>query len=147
MEMDVDQLQAKQAELIAAVPYFAGLAIIIDDGSQKEEIEKALRDKGVAILVCPILDGRRGSQATTQITLYCENLVRLEVNPERNAGAGGANLSITRAWREILKAILAYHPSPGETFWAVPEQPLELSTWQPGLRTYDLFFVKQFTIA
>jgi len=151
MQLSFEALQTTQRELIDARPYFANVEVLVDDGAQQSEIELQLRDKGVCILVCPVLTLTRGSQATHQLSLRAENVVKLFVNPKRNADPAGAQLDVLRSIQEIVAAVLAY-PSPagkvkGERFWETPEDVAALNTFDPGLWTYDIFFLKDFVFA
>jgi hypothetical protein len=147
MQLDFEQLQAKQVELLSANTFFNACPVHNDDGNKKSAIEQSLIDTGACLLVCPILYGRRGSQATHQITLDAGNVVKLIINPKRNADPGGAAIGTLPAIHQIIRTILAYGRTAGDTFWRVPEETVVINTFEPGLRIYDVFFEKQFVIS
>lgn len=151
MQLDFKDLQTTQRDLIDARAFFDDVEVLVDDGNQTPAIEAQLREIGVCIVVCPALTGSRGSQATHELSLRAENVVKLFVNPKRNADPAGAQLGVLESIREIVVAVLGYGGPggkvKGERFFETPEDVFALNTFDPGLWVYDVFFVKNFVFA
>lgn len=142
-QLDPLEWMTTQAELIRTRAYLAPAVVLVDDGKTREAQEKALREKGVCILVGPVTDGLVVSQAKRPLVLECENMVKLLINPARNSDPEGAQLKVLQCLVEITLAVRSYQATHGDPPWRCPSNAWELNTFSTGLWVYDVSFTRE----
>lgn len=148
--LSLANLQTTVAAAISAHSYFATaptVAAIVDDGLAKTGLETALRTKGFAVLVLPVLGVELKDQGDGKtFTGEAEVLVKVLLNPHTNPLATGAQRSIHAAISAIFSAVLNWTPGPGDRRFKVGENAIAISAADEGLLCYDLLFTKQITL-
>lgn len=138
-------IQDEVRDLIRAHAYFTGLTVESNLGDKDNEIETALNDKGFAVEVLQVIDGK-GFQATPGRALFMARIViRIKLNAILNAATGGAGKNIYEAVEKATQAILGYQrQTAGEkTFEPDTEDYLVSYRDDKGLVAYDITFRKQ----
>ena len=138
----LSSLQSVIATAIAADPWFAGVVIIQDAGtdSDKQRREQALADAGLCVSVFPVEDAQRVASVRGTGLVSASFFVWVEENPTRNAQAQNRNSLETAA--RIVAIVTAYESGPGE----LPPQSdvgvLTLLVSSDGVRVYELPFTQ-----
>ncbi len=119
--------------------------IVLNTGSEKETVERHLNDKGVCVEICPILHGRRRDQSDTETILDITIVVKLKINPARNANTdkGGAGIDAAKAIPIIINALCRADSIIGGERFKIDNDAFVLSSFDPGLLEYELMFTKE----
>jgi hypothetical protein len=133
-------VQTAARDLIAGHAYFASENVIDDRGVSDPVIEKALRERGICVVVEPILAGKVTTHGGKIAVVDCEIFIQIQINPVINNGAKDIYLGISN----IVAALTAPGPiNPNDRFFLKPEgNAIQLSSFEPGLWAYDLTFTK-----
>ena len=135
----LNELQGLAVARIAALPAISGHSVIANQGTQSSEIESALRNKGVCVVVAPVLLGRKRDQRGPRWILDVELMVSIKVNT-----AKAPSFDVFAAIVEIMNGLCAdpRHPG-GEYFQVADGEGFSLSQFDAGLLAYDLIFTKE----
>jgi hypothetical protein len=118
--------------------------VVRDEGLQEKTIEKVLREVGVCVAVMPVVMAMSRDQDDQSFIMDCELMVKVMVNPERNASPdGGAQVNIYAAVMAVIEAMCQKVRHPGGERFKVARDAVGLATFDPGLWTYNLMFTKE----
>ena len=120
---------------------------VTEGGLQDSAIELQLRTKGFVVVLPFVLRSGRRDVAGGRLALDAEFVVRLLMNPQVNAAVTGAQRNIYSAIAAAATSILSWTPATaGDRKFETSDEWLQLTTQDPGLVAYDLFFTKLSTI-
>jgi hypothetical protein len=123
------------------------VSCIIDDGLQDSAIEAQLRTKGCVVVLPFLLRAGRRDLGGGRLALDAEFVVRLLINPQVNAAVTGAQRNAYGAISAIAASILSWSPATvGDRKFETSDEWLQLTTQDPGLVAFDIFFTKLSTI-
>lgn len=119
--------------------------VVEDDGTRDKLIERHLRTKGFCCVVEPLLIGDVRDQIDFAGIIDVEIMVKLMLNPDQNSktDSGGADVGIASAIKATLQALCGATRHPGGERFKMTPQAFYLSTFDPGLWSYDLIFRKE----
>lgn len=135
----LSNLQANVEGILNAVPALSDDHVIVDDGRIKEACEERLVERGVAVVVGPVLgldtivDDPRCPIAVAKFP------VEFYVNPEVKANADTYILSTMSA---CIRALLDHNSGTGEEDYHVEPNLCELIADAQGVRGYMALFSK-----
>lgn len=148
--LSLGSIQSTVKTQIDANAFFSAaptVSCIIDDGLQDSAIELQLRTKGFVVVLPFVLRSGRREVAGGRLALDAEFVVRLLMNPQVNAAVTGAQRNIYSAIAAAATSILSWTPATaGDRKFETSDEWLQLTTQDPGLVAYDLFFTKLSTI-
>lgn len=140
-------IQSTVRTALAADAYFtAGVDVLADDGLKDDAIEAALNDVGCVVVVSPVVRAVRTDQGGKLAVLKAEFIVEVMVNPEVNAGSGGADRDALEAVEAVGRVIMAINPAPGDRRFELADEFSQLVNDDPGLIAYHCMFTKLATI-
>lgn len=146
----IGSIQSTVKAQIDANAFFSAapaVACIIDDGTQDGAIETQLRSKGFVIVLPNILKAGRRDLGGGRLALDAEFVVRVLANPHTNTATGGANRNVYSAIGAVVSSVLSWNPvNAGDRKFEAAAEWLQLTTQDPGLMAYDLFFTKLSTL-
>jgi hypothetical protein len=146
----IGSIQSTVKSQIDANAFFSAVptvACIIDDGTQDGAIETQLRSKGFVIVLPNILKAGRRDLGGGRLALDAEFVVRVLANPHVNTAVGGANRNVYSAIGAVVSSVLSWNPvNAGDRKFEAAAEWLQLTTQDPGLMAYDLFFTKLSTL-
>lgn len=141
--------------LEAAAPFAAaGVKAIAFEGDVEanEELENAIKTKGMVLALAPLLASRNSSKASTRLLERAVFAVNIRTNPTINADAakGGSEIDHDVAGDAVIRVLLALGGSNG----ALPElEPgngdlvRQLMPSDAGLRTTAVYFSVPLTLS
>jgi hypothetical protein len=148
--LSLSNLQTTVAAAITGHTFFStapAVPVIVDDGTSKNGLETALRTKGFAVLVLPVLGVDLKDQGDGKtFTGEAEVMVKLLVNPHINPLPTGAQRNIHGAISAAVAAVLGWTPGLGDRRFKVADQSISISAADEGLLAYDVGFTKQITL-
>jgi hypothetical protein len=148
--LSLANIQSTVAAAITAHSYFSNapaIAAIVDDGMSKTGLETALRTKGFAVIVMPVLGVDLKDQGDGKtFTGDAELMVKIAVNPHVNSLASGAQRNVYAAIAAVFAAVLNWSPGPGDRRFKLTDNAVTISAADEGLLAYDLTFIKQITL-
>lgn len=135
-------LQATIAAQIEADPWFAGVVVVQDSGTDadNDKREKALASDGVCITVYPVEDVSRIDGARGVNLVRASFSVWVEENPNQNQRA--QNRSSLEAAARIVAIVTAYDSGPGELPPSSDSRVASLLVSSDGVRVHELPFTK-----
>lgn len=139
-----DEIQDKAAEMIRAVAFFDSWSVIVDDGFQRNNIEKALDDAGAVVVVgLPYDSVTEMRQPGVNLTLV-DLPVMFMVRAQGTDGAfdSGVKVNLTSALRAGIAAVLSYSQSDDSDRFILQDKPIQLQPDDAGLLTYVAGFRK-----
>jgi hypothetical protein len=162
----LEELQPLATSILRADTYFAAASSGISDddesanensvviqnvGLQQPVIEQRLRTKGFCVAVMPVLGSARRDQSGQSWIADCDLLIKVKVNPERNANneEGGAGVNIYTAIKNVIDAVTGQKVNiqnkrhPGGEFFKLHKEGFALSQFDEGLWEYNVMFTKE----
>jgi len=142
-------IQSTAAAALAADSYFTAgvdVPIVTDLGLQDETIEGHLNSTGCVVVVSPVVRAVRTDQGGKLAAIKAEFIVEVLLNPEVNAGAGGANRVAQQAVEAVARVIIAIAPAPGDRRFEIADEFAQLVTDDAGLIAYHMMFTKLTTL-
>lgn len=142
----VGQLQDDLRDLIRGSDYFADETVESEDGTKFDAVEAALRGRGVAVLVLPVVDEIVTTQRPGVVTVDATLLVHYGINPETNADeTAGAGHDLEAGKLALIAAVLGAPESKGESRWRLTEREpaVELLSSDPGRLLVEIRFVRE----
>jgi hypothetical protein len=134
-------VQTKVKDLLAAGSYFSGQTVIADAGDSEPAAEQALRERGICLIVLPIISARRIDHGKAIVTAQVDVAVQLLFNPIVNAAH--AQKGIGESISASFSYVLAWqNPKMPQDRFNAGEQPVQLIDIDEGLVAYGLFFEK-----
>lgn len=128
---------------LAADPLFAAVLVRSDDGMTLWTQEKAFADKGVALIVSPVLTLRRADDARAALLCVATYAVHIRTNPKVNLnGTTGVGIDPHEAVTACIRAVIAAHRDPSGTreFVRAAASLAEIVAEDSGLLTYSVLF-------
>ncbi len=120
------------------------IGLVQDKGTQDTEIESHLNAEGACIIVAPLVTGMLRDQSGPAWILDCEIMVRVRINPERNADTGGAGLDIYDVVTKVIQGLCqAPRITGGSEFFKAAHDCLALAEFSEGIWSYNLLFTKE----
>jgi hypothetical protein len=151
------EIQQHATDLIAAHPYFSGHSVLVDLGLVKADMAAALKTKGFALCVFPLLGGVLLDSGTGKGVQNVRVVVHWEINPTVNAvqatpevedpptpeGApGSASLDIYKILSAVESALLAYAPVNPNDRYKCSQGAFNFLENDAGLLSYNQHFEK-----
>jgi hypothetical protein len=119
-------------------------AVVMDEGLQDKRIQKLLTEIGFAVVVQPLVMATTRDQDGPAWLIDCEIMVKVMVNPERNASDdGGAQVNIYSAAVAVIEALCRKARHPGGENFKLQRDAFGLSQFDAGLWVYNLMFTKE----
>lgn len=135
--------QSSIAAALAADSFFAGVAVLIDDGKKLKGQEVALSTKGLVLVVSPVITLRRADDARKELNCVAVYAVHLRSNPEVNLnGTTGAGIDLHEAIGACIRSVITAHRDPSGTreFVRAAGSLAEMTAEDSGLLTYSVLF-------
>ncbi len=139
------EVQPAAVTLIEANAYFEDEEVIRDVGNSDDLIGNTLSDRGFVVVVLPVLGGAMTSAGKDKVVVNADLMVTIYINPKVNAEDGKANKDIGEAVEKLVASMLEYdncEKVPASRF-KLSTDAFNISTFDPGLFTYDVFFQRQ----
>lgn len=146
--MNLEDVQAAAAAALSARAYFTdavAVPIIEDDGLQDDVIESHLNSTGCVVLVSPITAARPigAGNGVALVAMLAEFFVQVLVNPQTNAGTGGADRNAIEAVTNAIAALNNATLAAGDRQFELAENGFDLNVTDGGLLIYDVKFRKR----
>lgn len=151
--MNFIDLQQSVRDLIAGSDSFAAQAdatVFVDDGTVKQQVEKALAEQGYAVGVWPPLAGKADSQAASRVKVMSRIVVRVMFNPEQLKQVAAANQAdatkptvgafVNTMLAAVVQSVLGGDPEPGGLKFELADDAFELVNLDEGLLAYHIRF-------
>lgn len=139
--LTVSTLRAKVAEILGGVSALTGETVMVDDGRQNSQFEETLADRGIAVIVGPIMDLKQEVDDPGIPLVKASFVVEFYENPERNPHAAAKN--ILEVISASVIALIRWDPGNGEYQFEADPELCGLIADAPGQRGYVCLFSKQ----
>lgn len=125
--------------------------VIMDTGTQEKLKEKRLREKGLCVVVEPLVIAKLRDQSGPAWVMDCEIMVKVMVNSERNENEAepGADVDIYETVVKVIETLTHCRSQSAATrvlggeFFKLGPDAMALSQFDQGLWVYDLMFTKE----
>ncbi|MDB6024010.1 MAG: hypothetical protein JWM68_233 [Verrucomicrobiales bacterium] len=150
--MTLEQIQPFVKALIDAHPQFLakGVTAIIDDGTYPKlpGLEKALQNKGLAIIVWELMGLPGESAATGLSNLNLHIAIVIKENIKLNSDVHGTGIHAKTAMQYVLECVPGNpkRTPPGTPIKLHDEEPFEIMEIINGVRTIVVNFTKEHRI-
>lgn len=138
--LTVSTIRAKVAEILGGVSALTGETVLVDDGRQKDQFEETLADRGIVVIVGPIMSLERQVDDPGIPLVKASFPVEFYENPERNPHAAAKN--IFEVISASVLALIRWNPGNGEYQFEADQDLCGLIADSPGQRGYVCLFSK-----
>jgi len=147
-------------DCLVADSYFSGLSsaiteanpgtsdtsiVVLDDGTADPTIKRHLRERGVCVVIPPLLGGDTRDRAGTQFVLDCDLVVKVQIDPHRNKDTehGGLGVKALDVALNVMRALCARQRHNGGEFFKPAQTAFELLKFDNGVLEYGVFVTKE----